>query len=141
MGVFDRWNTLRESVRWVLYLPTVLLSYLLLSVLLNFISFARGDFSSGSFFAFGQHFINAALCGGLYAWLSLNLAPRAPRISAWIITSPILFLWVFTILRHALTALHSEGDYNQEHIPELLSAIGWFLAATICLAIMGRKIE
>jgi len=86
------WGSLHEAIRWVLYIPVVFGLSIAFFFLFNLLSTFRGDFEG--IFLYLQVPLNAGLMATLFVWLALNLAPRAPKTTAWVIYS----IWSVFIL-------------------------------------------
>lgn len=131
------WGSLHESIQWVLYIPAVFGLSFAFAFLFNMLSTFRGDFEG--VFLYLQTPLNAGLTATLFVWLGLNLAPRAPRTSAWV----IYLMWsVFTLLTifrfFAIAFIEENMSIQQSDIVELLQSIGWLAAGVFFLLRWGK---
>ena len=131
------WGGLHEVIRWVLYIPVVFGLSFLFSFLFNLLSSFRGDFEG--VFLYLQVPLNAGLMATLFVWLSLNLAPRAPKVCAWVLYSFWSMFLLLSIYRFYLIAFVEENmSIQQSNTVELLQAIGWLAAGIFFLLRWGK---
>lgn len=132
------WGVLHESIKWILYIPAVFGLSIAFAFLFNLLSTFRGDFEG--IFLYLQTPLNAGLTATLFAWLSLNLAPRAPRVCAWTIYS----VWsVFTLLSifriFAIVFIEESMSIQQSDIIEVLQSAGWLVVGVFFLLRWGKE--
>ena len=132
------WGSLHEIIQWVLYIPVVLGLTLVFSFLFNLLSTFRGDFEG--IFLYLQTPLNAGLSATLFVWLGLNLAPRRPRVCAWVIYSIWSVFVLLTIVRlFAIAFIEESMSIQQSDVIELLQAIGWLAAGVFFLLSWGKE--
>lgn len=132
------WGALHEIIQWILYIPVALGLTLVFSFLFNLLSTFRGDFEG--IFLYLQTPLNAGLSATLFVWLSLNLAPRWPRVCAWAIYSIWSVFVLLSIVRFFAIAFVEESmSIQQSDVIELLQAIGWLAAGVFFLLRWGKE--
>jgi hypothetical protein len=132
------WGGLHESIQWVLYMPVVFGLSFAFSFLFNLLSNFRGDFEG--IFLYLQTPLNAGLMATLFVWLGLNLAPRVPRICAWVLYSIWSVFILLTIFRFVAIVFFEESmSIQQSNVIELLQSIGWLAAGIFFLLRWGKQ--
>ena len=132
------WDSMPIVVRWILYVPVVLVTTLIFSFLFNMLSMLRGDLEG--FLLYLQTPLAAGLTVTVFVWLSLNLAPRANRICAWLLYS----LWSVFILMSlfrffAIAFLEDNMQIQQTDTIELLQGIPWLVVGIFFLIRWGKE--
>ncbi len=108
------------------------------SFLFNLLSNFRGDFEG--IFLYLQTPLNAGLMATLFVWLGLNLAPRVPRVCAWLVYSIWSVFILLTIFRFVAIAFFEESmSIQQSNVIELLQSIGWLAAGIFFLLRWGKQ--
>ena len=131
------WGSLHEAIRWVLYIPVVFGLSIAFFFLFNLLSTFRGDFEG--IFLYLQVPLNAGLMATLFVWLALNLAPRAPKTTAWVIYSIWSVFILLSIFRFFVIAFFEDNmSIQQSDVIELLQGIGWLLAGIFFLLRWGK---
>ena len=132
------WGGLHEAIRWVLYIPVVFGLSFTFAFLFNLLSTFRGDFEG--IFLYLQVPLNAGLMATLFVWLALNLAPRVPKISAWVIYSIWSVFILLSIFRFfAIAFIEENMSIQQSDVIELLQGIGWLLTGIFFLLRWGKN--
>lgn len=132
------WGNLHESIRWLLYIPVVFGLSFSFSFLFNMLSTFRGDFEG--FFLYLQVPLNAGLMATLFVWLALNLAPRAPKLCAWLIFSVWSLLVLISVFRFfAIVFIEENMSLQQNDIIELLQSVGWLFAGIFFMLRWGKN--
>ena len=131
------WGSLHEAIQWILYMPVVFGLSITFSFLFNLISTFRGDFEG--VFLYLQVPLNASLMATLFVWLALNLAPRAAKISAWVIYSMWSIFILLSIFRFfAIVFIEESMSIQQSDVIELLQGIGWLASGIFFLLHWGK---
>ena len=131
------WGSMHEVIQWIFYIPVVVGLSIAFSFLFNLISTFRGDFES--IFLYLQVPLNAGLMATLFVWLALNLAPRAAKISAWVIYSIWSIFILLSIFRFFVMVFIEENmTIQQSDVIELLQGIGWLAAGIFFLFRWGK---
>lgn len=132
------WEKLHESIQWILYMPVVFGLSFAFSFLLTLLSNSRDDFEG--ILIYLQIPLNAGLMATLFVWLGLNLAPRAPRVCAWLLYSIWSLFILLTIFRFFAISLFEESvSIQQSDVIDLLQSIGWLVAGIFFLLRWGKE--
>lgn len=134
----DVWDGLHEVLKWILYLPVVLIVTFGFAFIFNWICTIRGNFEG--IFLYLQVPLNAGLTVALFVWFSLHLAPRFPRFCAW----TLYVLWsvfvILSIVRFFMIAFVEKSiSIQQTDVLELLQAIPWLVVGTYLLFYWGKS--
>lgn len=132
------WGALHEIIQWILYIPVVLGLTLVFNILFNLLSTFRGDLEG--MFLYLQTPLNAGLSAILFVWLGLNLAPRRPRVCAWVIYSIWSIFVLLSIVRFfAIVFFEGRMSIQQSDVIELLQGVGWLVAGIFFLLRWGKE--
>lgn len=102
------------------------------------LSTIRGDFEG--IYLYLQTSLNAGLTAALFVWLSLNLAPRVPKVCAWTIYSIWSVLTLLSVFRFfAIAFIYEDMAIQESDIVELLQSIGWLSAGIYFLLRWGKE--
>lgn len=117
-GVFVEWTeTLPEPLRWVLYLPSLVLAWMAAGLPLYF------------FLAFGSgwtpRLIASALSSGSLIFLGVELAPRGGAIVGWVLLAAVTGAAILAIA--TVIDLHAVGYLD------IAQSIVWVVVAAITL--------
>lgn len=133
----ELWDKFPTWLQWLLYIPIVFAIPSILIFLLTLLGLFRGDFEG--FLAYGQIALNSGLFVYMFAWLAINLAPKAKRITAWILYSLWSVFVVLAIARCFYLWFWTDSSVIKEDVFEFIQSLVWFCVGIPSLLYFGKK--
>jgi hypothetical protein len=133
------WDNMPTWVQWILYVPVVFAIPMIFVFLLTLLGIFRGDFKG--YLAYLQSTFNSGLFAFIFSWLAIHLAPKAKKLSAWLLYSAWSVFVLMAIIRVVYLWFWTNEVTTQQDTLEFLHSLAWFVVGLPTLLHFGKKLN